>query len=163
MRSLMHFLKREIRHKIINVTDQVLFEHEGEEFTQPSNLESYYERNRRYVDENDDEFLDTGLYTQEQITFVRYIINWLVQYSTLARQEMTYDKFSGSLDVTELLEDKIHSIPAHYRNCDRQYQCQCNAAGSKVNSDCSLSGLNPLKYRLPETSTSVLKSSVDAL
>jgi len=55
MRGLMHFLKREIRHKIINVTDQVLFEREGEEFTQPSNLESYYERARRYVDENYDE------------------------------------------------------------------------------------------------------------
>ena len=169
-------LKREIRHKIINVTDQVLFEREGEEFTQPSNLESYYERARRYVDENYDEpalnklrnnipldeedwetlerifwsevgtaeeykreihtaddediplgkfvrsltgldkataeqafneFLDTGLYTQEQITFVRYIIDWLVQYGTLARQEMAYDEFSGGMDVTEVFEDNI--------------------------------------------------------
>ena len=176
MRGLMHFLKREIRHKIINVTDQVLFEREGEEFTQPSNLESYYERARRYVDENYDEpalnklrnnipldeedwetlerifwsevgtaeeykreihtaddediplgkfvrsltgldkataeqafneFLDTGLYTQEQITFVRYIIDWLVQYGTLARQEMAYDEFSGGMDVTEVFEDNI--------------------------------------------------------
>ena len=53
------------------------------------------------------EFLDTGLYTQEQITFVRYIIDWLVQYGTLARQEMAYDEFSGGMDVTEVFEDNI--------------------------------------------------------
>ena len=46
------------------------------------------------------EFLDTGLYTQEQITFVRYIIDWPVQCGTLARQEMAYDEFSGGMDVT---------------------------------------------------------------
>ena len=145
-------------------------------FRQRRNLESYYERARRYVDENYDEpalnkprnnipldeedwktlerifwsevgtaeeykreihtaddediplgkfvrsltgldkstaeqafneFLDTGLYTQEQITFVRYIIDWLVQYGTLARQEMAYDEFSGGMDVTEVFEDNI--------------------------------------------------------
>ena len=52
-------------------------------------------------------FLDTGLYTQEQITFVRYIIDWLVQYGTLAHQEMAYDEFSGGKDVTEIFEDNI--------------------------------------------------------
>lgn len=55
MRCLMHFLRREIKTKVINVTDDVIFEREGEQFTQASNLESYYERARRYVDENADE------------------------------------------------------------------------------------------------------------
>ena len=38
-----------------------------------------------------------------------------------------------------------------------------NGNPSLVTSDCSLSGLNPLKCRLPETGISVLKSSVHAL
>ena len=52
---LMHFLRREIKTKIINVTDAVIFEREGERFTQETNLESYYERAYRYVEENADE------------------------------------------------------------------------------------------------------------
>ena len=176
MRGLMHFLRREIKTKVINVTDDVIFEREGEQFTQASSLESYYERARRYVDENADEpvlnklknnipldqedwdalerifwsevgtadeyrkefhneddeaiplgkfvrsltgldketaeqafneFLDTGLYTTEQITFVRCIIDWIVQYGTLERQDMAYDEFSGGLDVVEVFGDNI--------------------------------------------------------
>ena len=38
---------------------------------------------------------------------MRYIIDWLVQYGTLARQEMAYDEFSGGMDVTEVFEDNI--------------------------------------------------------
>ena len=52
LRGLMHFLRREIKTKVINVTDDVIFEREGERFTQESNLESYYERAYRYVEEN---------------------------------------------------------------------------------------------------------------
>ena len=55
LRELMHFLRREIKTKVINVTDDVIFEREGERFTQESNLESYYERAYRYVEENSDE------------------------------------------------------------------------------------------------------------
>ena len=174
--GLMHFLRREIKTKVINVTDDVIFEREGEQFTQTSNLESYYERARRYVDENADEpvlnklknnipldqedwdslerifwsevgtadeyrkefhteddeaiplgkyvrsltgldketaeqafneFLDTGLYTTKQITFVHCIIDWIVQYGTLERQDMAYDEFSGGLDVVEVFGENI--------------------------------------------------------
>lgn len=55
LRELMHFLRREIKTKVINVTDAVIFEREGERFTQETNLESYYERAYRYVEENADE------------------------------------------------------------------------------------------------------------
>lgn len=55
LRDLMHFLRREIKTKVINVTDAVIFEREGERFTQETNLESYYERAYRYVEENADE------------------------------------------------------------------------------------------------------------
>lgn len=54
LRGLMHFLRREIKTKVINVTDNVIFKREGERFTQESNLESYYERGYRYVEENID-------------------------------------------------------------------------------------------------------------
>lgn len=54
IRSLMHFLRREIKAKVINVTDSVIFEREGERFTQETKLESYYERAYRYVEQNSD-------------------------------------------------------------------------------------------------------------
>ncbi len=176
MRGLMHFLKKEIRTKVINVTDDVIFEREGEHFTQASSLESYYERARRYVDQNENEpvlsklrnnipldsedwsilerifwsevgtadeykrefhtdkdeaiplgkfvrsltglnketaeqafneFLDSGVYTPEQITFVQCIIDWIIQYGTLDRQDMAYDEFSGGLDIVEIFSEDI--------------------------------------------------------
>lgn len=54
LRGLMHFLKREMKTKVINITDAVLFEREGERFTTESNLDGYYERASRYVTENED-------------------------------------------------------------------------------------------------------------
>lgn len=40
--------------------------------------------------------------TQEQIKFVRYDLDWPAQYGTLVRQEMSWDEFSGGMDVTEV-------------------------------------------------------------
>ncbi len=53
IRELMHFLKREMKTKVINISDNVLFEREGERFTAESDLEGYYERAARYVTENE--------------------------------------------------------------------------------------------------------------
>jgi len=55
LRDLIHYLRKEIRTKVINVTDTVIFEREGEHFSQDSNLESYYERAYRYIEENANE------------------------------------------------------------------------------------------------------------
>lgn len=54
LRGLMHFLKKEIKHKVINITDAVLFEREGERFASENDLEDYYARASRYVTENED-------------------------------------------------------------------------------------------------------------
>jgi Type I site-specific restriction-modification system, R (restriction) subunit and related helicases len=53
LRDLMQYLKKEMRSKIINVTDSVLFEKEGERFAEDPAMEGYYQRAERYVRENE--------------------------------------------------------------------------------------------------------------
>ena len=53
LRGLMQYLKKEMRSKIINVTDSVLFEKEGERFADDPAMEGYYQRAERYVRENE--------------------------------------------------------------------------------------------------------------
>lgn len=172
IRGLMHFLKREMKTKVINITDAVLFEREGERFTAESNLESYYERASRYVTENEDnpalhklknniplspedwselegifwnevgtkeeyekvtadkiplgkfvrsltglsyeaahaafsEFLDTGVYTEAQIHFVQCIMDWIITYGTLGKEDMHDPEFAGGSDIVEVFGDNI--------------------------------------------------------
>lgn len=172
LRGLMHFLKREMKTKVINITDAVLFEREGERFTTESNLEGYYERASRYVIENEDkpalqklknniplssedwseleeifwhevgtaeeykkatddsvplgkfvrsltglsseaahsafsEFLDTGVYTEAQVHFVRCIMDWIINYGTLAVEDMSDPEFAGGVDVIDIFGDNL--------------------------------------------------------
>lgn len=148
IRGLMHFLKKEMKTKVINITDDVLFEREGERFTAESNLEGYYERASRYVTENEDkpvlyklknniplskedwdelekifwhevgtaeeaahaafsEFLDEGLFTEAQIHFVHCIMDWIIAYGTLDKEEMNDDEFTGGDDIVDIFGDNI--------------------------------------------------------
>jgi len=54
LRGLMQYLKKEMRTKIINISDSVLLEKEGERFTDDPAMESYYQRANRYIEENGD-------------------------------------------------------------------------------------------------------------
>jgi len=172
IRGLMHFLKREMKTKVINITDAVLFEREGERFTAESNLDSYYERASRYVTENEDKpalhklknniplsredwselegifwhevgtkeeyeqvtsdktplgkfarsltglsseavhtafsaFLDTGVYTEAQVHFVHCIMDWIITYGTLGKEDMRDPEFAGGSDIVEVFGDNI--------------------------------------------------------
>lgn len=172
IRGLMPFLKREMKAKVINITDAVLFEREGERFTAESTLEGYYERASRYVTENEDkpalhklknniplsqedwselerifwsevgtkeeyekatsdktplgrfarsltglsneaahaafsEFLDTGVYTEAQVHFVHCIMDWIIAYGTLGREDMRDPEFAGGSDIVEVFGDHI--------------------------------------------------------
>lgn len=53
LRDLMQYLQKEMKAKIINVTDSVLFEKEGERFTEDTTFEAYYQRAERYIQENE--------------------------------------------------------------------------------------------------------------
>lgn len=53
LRDLMQFLKKEMKAKVINISDEVLFQQEGIRITQDSNLDGYYERASRYVTDNE--------------------------------------------------------------------------------------------------------------
>jgi type I restriction enzyme R subunit len=53
LRDLMQYLKKEMRTKVINVTDSVLLEKEGERFAEDPAMEGYYQRAERYVKENE--------------------------------------------------------------------------------------------------------------
>ena len=174
VRDLMHHLTKEIKTRVINVTDAAFFEREGERFTQEINLESYYERANRYVRENADEpaihklrnniplteddwaalerifwgevgteeeydratqtdddkkmplgkfvrgltgldektarqafseFLDTGKYTEEQVSFVKCIVKYITQNGTLDKKEMADDEFAEGLNVVDVFGD----------------------------------------------------------
>lgn len=52
LRDLMQYLKKEMRAKVINVTDSVLLEKEGERFADDPAMENYYQRAYRYITEN---------------------------------------------------------------------------------------------------------------
>lgn len=52
LRELIQYLKKEMKAKIINVTDSVLFEKEGERFAEDKTFEAYYNRAERYIKEN---------------------------------------------------------------------------------------------------------------
>lgn len=176
LRGLMHFLKREMKTKVINITDAVLFEREGERFTTENNLEGYYERAARYVTENEgkpafhklknniplssedwsdledifwhevgtaeeyrkataddfplgkfvcsltglsseaahtafSEFLDTGVYTEAQVHFVHCIMDWIINYGTLALEDMSDPEFASGVDVVDIFGDNIADFP----------------------------------------------------
>ncbi len=53
LRDLMQYLKREMKTKEINITDEVIFEREGERLIPDNTLDDYYERASRYVKENE--------------------------------------------------------------------------------------------------------------
>lgn len=166
LRALMYCLKSEMKSKVINITDSVLFEKEGERFTSDTTLENYYLRAEKYVQEHKDkpclsklrnneplsdedwseletifwhevgteeefrktvsnaslgcfvraltglsseavqgafsEFLNTTLYSQEQIQMVKYIIDGLKKYGTLQTGDMRDNEFFDGLDPFEV-------------------------------------------------------------
>lgn len=54
LRDLIQYLRKEMKTKIINITDAVLLEKEGERFTSDTTYEAYYQRADRYVKENEE-------------------------------------------------------------------------------------------------------------
>jgi type I restriction enzyme R subunit len=174
LRVLMQYLKKEMRAKVINVTDSVLLEKEGERFTDDPAMEGYYQRAERYVKENENkpainklknnqplseadwneleeifwhevgtekeyeaasngvslgrfirgitglsqeaalaafsEFLDSSLFTEEQITFVRYIVDWIIRWGTLMPEDMKDDEFAGGADIFVIFDDNLDAF-----------------------------------------------------
>jgi len=171
LRGLMQYLKKEMRTKVINVTDSVLMEKEGERFAEDPAMEGYYQRAERYVKENESkpsiqklknneplsdtdwdeletifwhevgtekeyeavsngvslgrfirgitgltrdvalsafsEFLDSQVFTEPQITFVRHIIDWITRWGTLMPEDMKDDEFAGGADIIEIFSDNL--------------------------------------------------------
>ncbi|NCC14918.1 MAG: DUF4145 domain-containing protein [Clostridia bacterium] len=174
LRDLMQYLKKEMRAKIINVTDSVLLEKEGERFAEDPAMEGYYQRAERYVKENENkpaiqklknnetlsstdwdelekifwhevgtekeyesaangvslgrfirgitglsqvaalnafsEFLDSQLFSEPQITFVRYIVDWITRWGTLMPEDMKDDEFAGGADIFEIFDDNLDAF-----------------------------------------------------
>ena len=174
LRDLMQYLKKEMRTKVINVTDSVLLEKEGERFAEDPAMEGYYQRAERYVKENEakpsiqklknnellsdsdwdelekifwhevgtekeyeaasngvtlgrfirgitglsqeaalsafSQFLDSQLFTEAQITFVRFIIDWITRWGTLMPEDMKDDEFAGGADIFEIFNDNLEAF-----------------------------------------------------
>jgi len=174
LRDLMQYLKKEMRAKVINITDSVLLEKEGERFAEDTTMEGYYQRAERYVKANEtkpainklknnkplsdadwdelekifwhevgtekeyeaasngvslgrfirgitglsqeaalgafSEFLDSQLFTEQQITFVRYIVDWITRWGTLTPEDMKDDEFAGGADIFEIFSDDLETF-----------------------------------------------------
>jgi type I restriction enzyme R subunit len=52
LRSLMQYLKKEFKTKVINMSDTVIFSQEGERLPSDETLETYYQRAERYITDN---------------------------------------------------------------------------------------------------------------
>jgi type I restriction enzyme R subunit len=176
LRDLMQYLKKEMKTKIINVTDSVLLEKEGERFADDPAMEGYYQRAERYVKANESkpaihklknneqltdddwaelekifwhevgtqkeyeaaangvslgrfvrgitglsqeaalnafsEFLDNQSFTEAQITFVRCVVDWVVQWGTLSPEDLKSEDFTGGVDLFVIFDD---DLPAFQR------------------------------------------------
>lgn len=174
LRDLMQYLKKEMRAKVINVTDSILLEKEGERFAEDTTMEGYYQRAERYVKANESnpaikklknneslsdadwdglekifwhevgtekefeaasngvslgrfirgitglsqeaalrafsEFLDSQLFTEQQITFVRYIVDWITRWGTLTPEDMKDDEFAGGADIFEIFSENLEAF-----------------------------------------------------
>ena len=176
MRELIQYLKKEMKAKIINVTDSVLFEKEGERFTEETNFETYYQRANRYISENEShiaihklknnilltdsdwfelerilwsevgtkeeydktvetgvslgkfvrgitglsqevvldafsEFLDEAAFNEQQIFFVRNIVDYIADRGTLELEELRDNEYiSGGGDLLVLFEDNDDAL-----------------------------------------------------
>ena len=53
------------------------------------------------------EFLDTGLYSEAQIHFVKCVMDWIITNGTLERTDMSSPEFCGGDDIVEIFEDNI--------------------------------------------------------
>ncbi len=135
MRELMQYLKKEMKTKIINVTDSVLFEKEGERFAEDTNFEAYYQRAERYIRENAHNIAIHKLKNNMVLTESDWAelerILWhevgtkeeydsevdegvslgkFVRYITGLSQEVTYKAFSEFLDEAAFTEAQIFFV-----------------------------------------------------
>lgn len=53
------------------------------------------------------EFLDTGVYTEAQIHFVHGVMDWIITYGTLGKEDMRDPEFAGGSDIVEVFGDHI--------------------------------------------------------
>ena len=73
LREIMYCLKKEIKHKIIDITDEVIFESEGTRNPKDNTFESYYERARRYITDNMDKSSIQKLKNNEPLTEIEWV------------------------------------------------------------------------------------------
>jgi hypothetical protein len=56
------------------------------------------------------EFLDSQLFSEPQITFVRYIVDWITRWGTLISEYMKDDEFAGGADIFEIFDDNLDAF-----------------------------------------------------
>ncbi|NLN49644.1 MAG: hypothetical protein GX154_11295 [Clostridiales bacterium] len=56
------------------------------------------------------EFLENQLFTEQQITFVRHIIEWITRWGTLTPEDMKEDEFAGGADIFEIFDDNLDAF-----------------------------------------------------
>ena len=56
------------------------------------------------------EFLDKGLFTEAQITFVHHIVDWLTKWGTVTSDDMKDDEFAGGADILEIFAYNLEAL-----------------------------------------------------
>ena len=50
------------------------------------------------------------LFTEPQITFVHYIVDWITRWGTLTPEDMKDDEFAGGADIFEIFNDNLDAF-----------------------------------------------------
>jgi type I restriction enzyme R subunit len=110
VRDLLYCLKSEYRMKVIDISDEVIFEREGQPNTPDRTFESYYARAQRYVSANIDKTSLRKLRENQPLTDDEWAELERVFWSELGSRE-EYDTEANNMPLGRFLRTLTHLSP----------------------------------------------------
>jgi type I restriction enzyme R subunit len=110
LRDLLYCLKTEYRMKVIDISDEVIFEREGKPNEPDRTFESYYERAHRYVTDNIDKASIRKLRENEPLTDDEWTELERIFWSELGSRE-EYDTEANNMPLGRFLRTLTHLSP----------------------------------------------------
>ena len=107
LRDLLYCLKSEYRMKVIDISDEVIFEREGKPNAKDRTFESYYERARRYVTDNINKTSIRKLRENEPLTDDEWAELERIFWSELGSRE-EYDIEANNMPLGRFLRTLTH-------------------------------------------------------
>lgn len=107
LRDLLYCLKTEYKMKIIDISDEVIFEREGQPNTPDTTFESYYARAQRYITDNINKASIYKLRENEPLTEDEWIELERIFWSELGSRE-EYDTEANKMPLGRFLRSLTH-------------------------------------------------------